>query len=89
MCTVLDEPAHRAPRCRATTAHDDGRRAGVPVLVRDPQDSDGRTESRAAEPFGTDARFLSAGKRLLDISHPAYKAVTAVRGKVDRVTGSR
>jgi hypothetical protein len=39
-------------------------------------------KQEAAEPFGTDARFLSAGKRLLDISHPAYKAVTAVRGKV-------
>jgi len=38
--------------------------------------------AEAAEPFGTDARFLSAGKRLLDIAHPAYKAVTAVRGKV-------
>ena len=33
----------------------------------------------AAEPFGTDARFLSAGKRLLDTSHPPYKAVTVVR----------
>lgn len=39
-------------------------------------------KQEAAEPFGTDARFLSAGKRLLDISHPAYKAVTAVRGKI-------
>ena len=39
-------------------------------------------KAEAAEPFGTDARFLSAGKRLLDISHPAYKAVTAVRNKV-------
>lgn len=39
-------------------------------------------KQEAAEPFGTDARFLSAGKRLLDISHPAYKAVTAIRGKV-------
>ncbi len=39
-------------------------------------------KQEAAEPFGTDARFLSAGKRLLDTSHPAYKAVTAVRGKV-------
>jgi hypothetical protein len=38
--------------------------------------------AEAAEPFGTDVRFLSAGKRLLDISHPAFKAVTAVRGKV-------
>jgi hypothetical protein len=39
-------------------------------------------KAEAAEPFGTDARFLSAGKRLLDISHPAYKTVTAVRTKV-------
>jgi hypothetical protein len=38
--------------------------------------------AEAAEPFGTDVRFLSAGKRLLDVSHPAFKAVTAVRGKV-------
>ena len=44
--------------------------------------------AEAAEPFGTDARFLSAGKRLLDISHPAYKAVTAVRGKVIAFTKS-
>jgi hypothetical protein len=39
-------------------------------------------KAEAAEPFGTDARFLSAGKRLLDTSHPAFKAVTGVRGKV-------
>jgi hypothetical protein len=38
--------------------------------------------AEAAEPFGTDARFLSAGKRLLDTSHPAFKAVTTVRGRV-------
>ena len=38
--------------------------------------------AEAAEPFGTDVRFLSAGKRLLDIAHPAYKAVTAVKNKV-------
>ena len=39
-------------------------------------------KQEAAEPFGTDARFLSAGKRLLDTAHPAFKAVTAVRGRV-------
>lgn len=38
--------------------------------------------AEAAGTFGTDTRFFSAGKRLLDISHPAYRAVTAVRGKV-------
>ena len=45
--------------------------------------------AEAAEPFGTDARFLSAGKRLLDISHPAYKAVNSVKSKVIAFTGSR
>jgi hypothetical protein len=39
-------------------------------------------KAEAAEPFNAEAKFLSAGKKLLDISHPAYKAVTAVRGKV-------
>jgi hypothetical protein len=39
-------------------------------------------KAEAAEPFGTDARFLSAGKRLLDVSHPAFKTVTAVRNRI-------
>jgi hypothetical protein len=39
-------------------------------------------KAEAAEPFDANAQFLSAGKKLLDISHPAFKAVTAVRGKV-------
>jgi hypothetical protein len=39
-------------------------------------------KAEAAEPFNAEAKFLSAGKKLLDISHPAFKAVTAVRGKV-------
>jgi len=39
-------------------------------------------KAEAAEAFNADAKFLSAGKKLLDISHPAYKSVTAVRGKV-------
>jgi hypothetical protein len=39
-------------------------------------------KAEAAEPFGAEAQFISAGKKLLDTKHPAYKAVTAVRGKV-------
>jgi hypothetical protein len=39
-------------------------------------------KAEAAEPFGAEAKFLSAGKKLLDNTAPAYKAVTAVRGKV-------
>jgi len=39
-------------------------------------------KSQAAESFGAQGEYLSARKKLLDTSHPAYKAVTAVRGKV-------
>ena len=38
-------------------------------------------KSQAADSFGAEAKFLSAGKKLLDTSHPAFKAVTAIRGR--------
>jgi hypothetical protein len=38
--------------------------------------------SQAADTFGTEGEFLSAGKKLLDTRHPAFKAVTAVRGRM-------
>ncbi|HBL48274.1 hypothetical protein [Gimesia sp.] len=38
-------------------------------------------KSQAADSFGAEGKFLSAGKKLLDTSHPAFKAVTAVRGR--------
>jgi hypothetical protein len=39
-------------------------------------------KNQAAESFGAEGDFLSARKKLLDTKHTAYKAVTAVRGKV-------
>ena len=39
-------------------------------------------KSQAAESFGATGEYLSAGKKLLDTKHPAFKAITAVRGKV-------
>ena len=38
--------------------------------------------SRAADTFGAEGNFLSAGKKLLDCRHPAFRAVTAVKGRV-------
>src|SRR5688572_8383961 len=38
--------------------------------------------SQAADTFGAERAYLSAGKKLLDTSHPAFKAVTAVRTRV-------
>ena len=39
-------------------------------------------KSQAADAFGAEKEYLSARKKLLDTRHAAYKAVTAVRGKV-------
>lgn len=38
--------------------------------------------AEAAEAFGAEVDFVSAGKKLVDTSHPAFKAVTAVRNRV-------
>ena len=36
----------------------------------------------AADTFGAEEAFLSAGKKLLDTAHPAFKAVTAIKGRI-------
>ena len=38
-------------------------------------------KDQAADSFGAEGKYLSAGKKLLDTSHPAFKAVTAVRSQ--------
>ncbi len=40
-------------------------------------------KARAAETFGAEGRSLSAGKKLFDTGHAAFRAVTAIRGRVD------
>jgi len=39
-------------------------------------------KSQAADTFGADDDYVSAAKKLLDTSHPAFKAVTAVRHRI-------
>src|SRR4051794_3956049 len=39
-------------------------------------------KARAAETFGAEGQYLSAGKKLLDTSHSAFRAVTAIRTKI-------
>ena len=39
-------------------------------------------KSQAAETFGADGGLLSAGKKLLDTKHPAWKDLTNVRGRI-------
>ena len=38
--------------------------------------------SQAAHSFGAESQYLSAGKKLLDTKHPAFKAVTGVRTRI-------
>ena len=38
-------------------------------------------KAQAAESFGAEGEFLSAGKKLIDTRDPAFKAVTTVRGR--------
>lgn len=38
-------------------------------------------KNQAADSFGAEGKFLSAGKKLLDTAHPAFRAVTVIRGR--------
>ncbi len=83
MSTVINDATNRTATSPAQRLR--GAMAAVRVSIRwfgTRKSLTVEQKAEAAEPFGTDARFLSAGKRLLDVSHPAFKAVTAVRGKV-------
>jgi hypothetical protein len=82
MSTLLEDPISQAStlpaqRLRTTMA---AARVSIQWLgVRKTLTADQKAE--AAEPFGAEAAFLSAGKKLLDTKHPSFKAVTAVRNK--------
>jgi len=39
-------------------------------------------KTQAADTFGAEGEFLSAGKKLLDNRHPAFRAVTSVRNRL-------
>lgn len=38
-------------------------------------------KAEAAETFGAEGQFFSAGKKLVDTRHPAFRKVTAIRGR--------
>ena len=83
MSTVLNEsttPHRHVPG--APIAPDDGGGSRFPFLVRHPQDPHRRTAGRGRRAVRHRRPLPERGKTLLDISHPAFKAVTAVRGKV-------
>jgi hypothetical protein len=83
MSTLLDLPpaqdhTHAAQRLRTTMA-------AVRVMftwLGSRKTLTPEQKSQAADTFGAERAYLSAGKKLLDTSHPAFKAVTAVRTRV-------
>src|SRR5688572_11207760 len=83
MSAVLDSPPTRTTtssteRLRATMAA--VRVAFVWLGIR--KTLTAAQKEQAAEGFGAEREYLSAGKKLLDTSHPAFKAVTSVRHRV-------
>ena len=83
MSTLLEEPAARtttapAERLRTTMA-------AVRVSIKwfgTRKTLTPEQKSQAADTFGAEGDFLSAGKKLIDTAHPAFRAVTAVRHKI-------
>ena len=83
MSTVLEEPRSHtavpaAQRLRTTTAA--VRLSFTWLGTRKTLTPDQRAQ--AAESFGAEGQYLSAGKKLLDTRHPAFKAVTAVKTRI-------
>lgn len=82
MSTLLEEPTTRsstapAQRLRSTMA---AMRLSFTWLgVRKTLTAEQKSE--AADAFGAEGSFLSAGKKLLDTRHPQFRAVTTVRSQ--------
>ncbi|MGA2619397.1 MAG: hypothetical protein ABSF26_17455 [Thermoguttaceae bacterium] len=83
MSTLLDEPTLRtttSPAERLRTSMAAVRLSfewfGVRKTLTPEQ------KSQAADSFGAEGTFLSAGKKLLDTRHSAYRQVTSTRGKI-------
>lgn len=89
MSTVLDEPRldpSTGPVQRLRTTMAAVRMSFTWLGVRKTLTAEQRAE--AAEPFGANAQFLSAGKKLIDTAHPAFKAVTAIRNRAKQFWAS-
>ncbi len=83
MASTLEEPVvhpsiNSSQRLRAATTA--VRIAFTWLGVRKSLSSEQKTQ--AADTFGAESGYLSAGKKLLDTSHPAFKTVSSVRNRI-------
>ena len=87
MSALADAPpqahAHQAPSQRLRTTMAAARLSFTWFGVR--QSLTPAQKALAAESFGAEGEYLSAGKKLIDTKHPAFRAVTAIRGRVQSV----
>ena len=84
MASLLEDPSRidtNSPSTRLRTTMAAARLSFTWLGVRKSLTS--AQKNQAADSFGAEGKFLSAGKKLLDTSHPAFKAVTAIVGVVD------
>ncbi|MEZ6126870.1 MAG: hypothetical protein R3C49_27450 [Planctomycetaceae bacterium] len=82
MTTITDEPRTPptiTPSDRMRTTMTAARLSFTWLGVRKSLTS--AQKHQAADSFGAEGKFLSAGKKLLDTSHPAFRTVTAIRGR--------
>jgi hypothetical protein len=83
MSTVIDRPTRRRAASPAQSLRETMAAVRVSLSWFGTRKSlTAEQKAEAATPFNAEAKFISAGKKLLDTDHPAFKAVTAVRGKV-------
>ena len=87
MSALADAPpqahAHQAPSQRLRTTMAAARLSFTWFGVR--KSLTPAQKALAAESFGAEGEYLSAGKKLIDTKHPAFRAVTAIRGRVQSV----
>ena len=87
MSALADAPpqahAHQAPSHRLRTTMAAARLSFTWFGVR--KSLTPAQKALAAESFGAEGEYLSAGKKLIDTKHPAFRAVTAIRGRVQSV----
>jgi len=88
MSTAIEEPPSRRRPTSSTPAQRlQATMAAVRLSVRwlgTRKTLSADQKAQAADAFGAEGEFLSAGKKLLDNRHPAFKAVTSVRTRAVR-----
>lgn len=77
--TIIDFPGHSTPAERLHRTMAAARLSFTWLGTRKTLTTE--QKNQAADSFGAEGKFLSAGKKLLDTSHPAFKAVTAIKGR--------